>query len=117
MGGGVSYALFPLLTLALIELEILSQFWKALIKSWRVIYIHNAKNHLLHYILKMLLKIKCFVIYKTTRNEILPLSFSNAHSEAGMYDIATIQDFSGVLSLERKSQLTAYHKNTTVAGI
>ena len=58
--------------------------------------------------LKTLLKIERFV-HSDTRDKILlikimRLTFSNAHSEAGMKDIDTIQIFSGVLLLDTKSQ-------------
>ena len=49
-----------------------------------------------------------FCLYLDVRQNfayiILRLSFSNAHSETDMWDIANIQVLSGVLSLVRKSQ-------------
>ena len=86
MGGGTSDASLPL-KFALIELEKISRhIWKALKKSWGVLYILIMSKNAI-YMAKNAVKNQTFflsgkLIISLIRNVRLP--FSNADSEAGM---------------------------------
>ena len=64
-----------------------------------VIYTQSAISAI--YVAKNAIKNQTFCLYQIVR-----LSFSNANSEAGVWDIATIQVFAKVLSPDRKSQVS-----------